>query len=66
MLYPKGSALFPYNSARRSSRCPTGFIRSGWSRCWTAARAATQDRAGFPAQQVRSETGIGASGASGH
>ena len=24
------------------------------------------DRAGFPAQQVRSETGIGASGASGH
>jgi cation/acetate symporter len=30
-----------------------------------SARAAT-DRAGFLAQQVRSETGIGASGASGH
>jgi len=27
---------------------------------------AQQDRAGFLAQQVRSETGIGASGASGH
>ena len=27
---------------------------------------ATQDRAGFLAQQVRSETGIGAAGASGH
>ena len=30
-----------------------------------SARAA-KDRAGFPAQQVRSETGIGAAGASGH
>ena len=27
---------------------------------------AAQDRAGFEAQQVRSETGIGAAGASGH
>ena len=27
---------------------------------------AAKDRAGFLAQQVRSETGIGASGASGH
>jgi cation/acetate symporter len=24
------------------------------------------DRAGFPAQQIRSETGLGASGSSGH
>ena len=30
------------------------------------SKRATEDKAGFAAQQVRSETGIGASGASGH
>ena len=30
------------------------------------SRQAQAERAAFPAQQVRSETGLGASGASGH
>jgi cation/acetate symporter len=63
--YPKGSALFPYASPALFS------MAIGFGGIWLfsvldrGARAA-QDRAGFLAQQVRSETGIGASGASGH
>jgi len=62
---PKGSALFPYASPALFS------MAIGFGGIWLfsifdrGARAA-QDRAGFPAQQVRSETGIGASAASGH
>jgi cation/acetate symporter len=62
---PKGSALFPYASPALFS------MVIGFAGIWIvslldrSARAA-QDRAGFLAQQVRSETGIGASGASGH
>jgi len=62
---PKGSALFPYASPALFS------MVIGFAGIWIVslldrgARAA-QDRAGFLAQQVRSETGIGASGASGH
>ena len=63
---PGGLGLVPVSTRRPSSRSRPRSSRSGWSRCWTAARGATQDRAGFPAQQVRSETGIGAAGASGH
>jgi cation/acetate symporter len=62
---PKGSALFPYASPALFS------MAIGFAGIWLvsildrSARAA-RDRAGFLPQQVRSETGIGASGASGH
>ncbi len=62
---PAGSALFPYSSPALFS------MIIGFGGVWLfsitdkSARAA-KDRAAFPAQQVRSETGLGASGASGH
>ena len=62
---PAGSALFPYSSPALFS------MVIGFAGVWLfsitdrSARAA-KDRAAFPAQQVRSETGLGASGASGH
>ncbi len=62
---PKGSALFPYTSPALFSMT-IGFVGIWlFSILDTSARARI-DRAGFLAQQVRSETGIGASGASGH
>jgi cation/acetate symporter len=62
---PKGSALFPYASPALFSMAIGFFGIWLFSVLDRGARAA-QDRAGFLAQQVRSETGIGASGASGH
>jgi cation/acetate symporter len=63
--YPKGSAWFPYTSPALFSMA-IGFIGIWlFSILDNSARAKT-DRAGFLAQQVRSETGIGASSASGH
>ena len=62
---PKGSALFPYASPALFSMAIGFFGIWLFSVLDRGARAA-QDRAGFPAQQVRSETGIGASAASGH
>ncbi len=62
---PQGSALFPYASPALFS------MTIGFAGIWLfsvldrSPRAAV-DRAGFVAQQVRSETGIGAAGASGH
>ena len=62
---PKGSALFPYASPALFSMA-IGFIGIWlFSLLDNSARSA-QDRAGFLAQQVRSETGIGAAAASGH
>ena len=63
--YPKGSALFQIsNPALFSMAIAFGGI---WlfSKLDTSARGA-QDRAGFDAQYVRSQTGIGATGASAH
>jgi len=65
MLYPKGSAWFPYNSAAIFS-IPAAFITIWLVSLLDRSARGNEDRAGFPAQQVRSETGIGASGASGH
>ena len=65
MLYPKGSAWFPYQSAAIFS-IPAAFITIWLVSLLDRSARGDQDRAGFPAQQVRSETGIGASGASGH
>jgi cation/acetate symporter len=62
---PKGSALFPYTSPALFSMTIAFVGIWLFSVLDKSARART-DRAGFMAQQVRSETGIGASGASGH
>jgi len=63
--YPKGSALFPYASPALFSMT-IGFVGIWLFSTLDMSRRAAQDREGFVAQQVRSETGIGASGASGH
>ncbi len=62
---PKGSALFPYTSPALFSMT-IGFVGIWLFSILDNSRRAKTDRAGFLAQQVRSETGIGASGASGH
>ncbi|MCM2296418.1 cation acetate symporter [Rhodoferax sp.] len=62
---PKGSALFPYTSPALFSMA-IGFIGIWLFSVLDNSARAKQDRAGFLAQQVRSETGIGADGASGH
>jgi len=62
---PKGSALFPYTSPALFSMT-IGFVGIWLFSVLDRSARARTDRAGFLAQQVRSETGIGASGASGH
>ncbi|MBL8387793.1 MAG: cation acetate symporter [Hydrogenophaga sp.] len=62
---PKGSAWFPYTSPALFSMA-IGFIGIWLFSILDNSARAKQDRAGFLAQQVRSETGIGAAGASGH
>ena len=62
---PKGSALFPYASPALFSMT-IGFLGIWLFSILDNSKQAKIDRAGFLAQQVRSETGIGASGASGH
>jgi cation/acetate symporter len=62
---PKGSALFPYTSPALFSMT-IGFVGIWLFSLLNNSARAKVDRAGFLAQQVRSETGIGAAGASGH
>ncbi len=62
---PKGSALFPYTSPALFSMT-IGFVGIWLFSILDSSQRGAQDRAGFLAQQVRSETGIGAAGASGH
>ena len=62
---PKGSALFPYQSPAMFSMT-IGFVGIWLFSILDKSPRAAKDRAGFLAQQVRSETGIGAEGASGH
>ncbi len=62
---PKGSALFPYTSPALFSMSIAFFSIWLFSVLDRSAQA-RRDRAGFLAQQVRSETGLGAAGASGH
>ncbi|RQO80717.1 cation acetate symporter [Acidovorax sp. FJL06] len=62
---PKGSALFPYTSPALFS------MTIGFAGIWIfslldRSAVAERERAAFPEQQVRSETGLGAAGASGH
>ena len=63
--HPAGSALFPYSSPALFS------ITIGFAGVWLFSMLdrspqAAKERALYKAQQVRSETGLGASGASGH
>ncbi len=62
---PKGSALFPYTSPALFSMT-IGFVGIWLFSVLDRSARARTDREGFLAQQVRSETGIGAAAASGH
>ena len=61
----QGSALFPYTSPALFSMT-TGFVGIWLFSITDRSRRRAKERAGFQAKQVRSETGLGASGASGH
>jgi cation/acetate symporter len=63
--FPKGSAWFPYTSPALFSMA-IAFATIWLVSVLDRSRRGQQDKAGFAAQQVRSETGIGAAGASGH
>src|SRR5450830_20507 len=63
--YPKGSAWFPYSSPALFSMA-IGFFGVWLFSVLDRSAQATKERAAFASQQVRSETGLGASGASGH
>jgi len=63
--YPAGSAPFPYTSPALFSMSAAFLVIWIVSKLDNGPRARI-DRAGFPAQQVRSETGVGASEASSH
>jgi cation/acetate symporter len=62
---PKGSAWFPYTSPALFSMA-IAFVGIWLFSIMDRSANAAKERAAFPAQQVRSETGLGASGASGH
>ena len=62
---PAGSALFPYTSPALFSMA-IGFIGIWFFSITDRSAQAAKEREDFAAQQVRSETGYGASGASGH
>jgi cation/acetate symporter len=62
---PKGSAWFPYTSPALFSMT-IGFLGIWIVSLLDRSPQAAKERAAFEAQQVRSETGLGASGASGH
>ena len=62
---PKGSAWFPYSSPALFSMA-IGFVGIWLFSIMDRSPQAAKERAAYPAQKVRSETGYGASGASGH
>jgi len=62
---PEGSALFPYASPALFSMPLAFFVI--WLVSWTdSSSQAKKERQAYPDQALRSETGIGASGPSGH
>jgi cation/acetate symporter len=63
--HPKGSAWFPYTSPALFSMT-IGFVGIWLFSILDKSPQAAKEREAFAAQQVRSETGLGASGASGH
>jgi cation/acetate symporter len=62
---PKGSALFPYSSPGLFSMS-AAFLTIYLVSKMDNSKQAQLERSLYPAQKVRSETGFGASGASGH
>jgi cation/acetate symporter len=62
---PKGSALFPYTSPCLFSMT-IGFVGIWLFSILDTSQQAAKERVDFEAQKIRSETGIGAAGASGH
>jgi cation/acetate symporter len=62
---PAGSSPFPYASPALFSMT-IGFLGIWLFSVTDTSARAMQDKAGYPAQKIRSETGIGASGSSGH
>jgi cation/acetate symporter len=62
---PKGSAWFPYTSPALFSMA-IGFFGIWLFSILDRSAQAAKEREAFEAQQVRSETGLGAAGASGH
>ena len=62
---PKGSALFPYTSPALFSMT-IGFVGIWLFSILDNSKQAAIERAAFPAQQIRSETGLGAAKASDH
>ncbi len=63
--YPKGSAWFQYSSPALFSMT-IGFVGVWLFSILDNSEDAKNERAAYAAQQVRSETGFGAAGASGH
>ncbi|KHK49584.1 acetate permease [Ralstonia sp. A12] len=63
--YPKGSAWFPYTSPALFSMT-IGFVGVWLFSVLDTSARAKAEKSSFDAQQVRSETGLGAAGASGH
>ena len=64
-VFHNKDAIFPYTSPALFSMI-AGFVGIWLFSIMDNSERARRDRAGFEAQTVRSETGIGASGASGH
>ncbi|MFS0753899.1 cation acetate symporter [Noviherbaspirillum sp. 1P10PC] len=64
-VFHNKDAIFPYTSPALFSMT-AGFVGIWLFSLMDNSERARRDRAGFEAQTVRSETGIGASGASGH
>jgi cation/acetate symporter len=62
---PKGSAWFPYSSAAIFSMT-AAFVTIWLVSILDNSEQAKKERALYPSQQLRSETGLGAAGASGH
>ncbi|MBI5899064.1 MAG: cation acetate symporter [Rhodocyclales bacterium] len=62
---PKGTAMFPYASPAIFSMT-AAFVVIWLVSLMDKSAQAAKERAAFPAQLIRSETGVGASGASGH
>ncbi len=62
---PKGSAWFPYSSPAVFSMT-AAFLTIWLVSLLDRSGQAVQERGLYDAQRVRSETGIGAAGASGH
>ncbi len=62
---PKGSAMFPFASPAIFSMT-SAFLVIWLVSLMDRGPQAQKERAAFPAQLIRSETGVGASGASGH